>query len=86
MAGGLQVLMFSATLHSEEVRSVAAKICQNPILVDLKVRPSIDAQASQIRPHPWHNALQTCELAGKQEATSDCRTLVQAAHHVAFFT
>lgn len=29
--------MFSATLHSEEVRSTASKICQNPTLVDLKV-------------------------------------------------
>ena len=29
--------MFSATLHSEEIRATAAKICQNPILVDLKV-------------------------------------------------
>ena len=33
----MQVLMFSATLHSEEVRSTASKICQNPTLVDLKV-------------------------------------------------
>lgn len=33
----MQVLMFSATLHSEEVRSTANKICQNPTLVDLKV-------------------------------------------------
>ena len=29
--------MFSATLHSDEVKDVAAKICQNPIVVDLKV-------------------------------------------------
>jgi len=34
---GLQVLMFSATLHSDEVKDVAAKICQKPIVVDLKV-------------------------------------------------
>ena len=33
----LQVLMFSATLHSEEVKSMAEKLCQNPMLVDLKV-------------------------------------------------
>ena len=29
--------MFSATLHSQEVKDVAAKICQQPIVVDLKV-------------------------------------------------
>lgn len=29
--------MFSATLHSEEVKDVAGKICQKPIVVDLKV-------------------------------------------------
>ena len=29
--------MFSATLHSDEVKDVAAKICQKPIVVDLKV-------------------------------------------------
>lgn len=34
---GMQVLMFSATLHSQEVKDVAAKVCQQPIVVDLKV-------------------------------------------------
>ena len=29
--------MFSATLHSNDVKAMAAQICQNPILVDLKV-------------------------------------------------
>ena len=33
--------MFSATLHSEEVKSTAEKICQNPVLVDLKVRQDL---------------------------------------------
>ena len=33
----LQVLLFSATLQSPEVKDLAAKICTNPILVDLKV-------------------------------------------------
>jgi hypothetical protein len=37
--GLLQVMMFSATLHSDEVKQMAARICQNPILVDMKVRP-----------------------------------------------
>jgi len=35
----IQVLMFSATLHSEEVTAAADRLCQNPILVDLKVTP-----------------------------------------------
>lgn len=35
----LQVLMFSATLHSAEVRATAENVCQNPTLVDLKVAP-----------------------------------------------
>lgn len=33
----VQVLMFSATLHSQEVMDCSKKICQNPVLVDLKV-------------------------------------------------
>ena len=33
----VQVMMFSATLHSEDVKSIAARICHQPILVDLKV-------------------------------------------------
>lgn len=33
----VQVLMFSATLHSAEVRQTADRICQNPTFVDLKV-------------------------------------------------
>ena len=32
-----QVLMFSATLHSEDVKQFAARICRHPTLVDLKV-------------------------------------------------
>ncbi|GMH45072.1 hypothetical protein BSKO_13029 [Bryopsis sp. KO-2023] len=37
----LQVLMFSATLHSPEVQELAKQICQNPILVDLKGKDSV---------------------------------------------
>ena len=29
--------MFSATLHSDEVKDIAKRICHQPILVDLKV-------------------------------------------------
>lgn len=32
----LQVLLFSATLHSPEIEELVKTICQNPILVDLK--------------------------------------------------
>jgi superfamily II DNA/RNA helicase len=37
----LQVLLFSATLHSPEVRALAAAICQNPIFVDLKGKNAV---------------------------------------------
>jgi len=33
----LQVLMFSATLHSPEIKELADKICKYPTWVDLKV-------------------------------------------------
>lgn len=33
----LQVLMFSATLHSPRIADLSARICENPIWVDLKV-------------------------------------------------
>ena len=36
-----QVLMFSATLHSPEVRGLAEKICQNPVVVDLKGKDAV---------------------------------------------
>ncbi|EFN59708.1 hypothetical protein CHLNCDRAFT_33556 [Chlorella variabilis] len=37
----LQVLLFSATLHSPEVRALAATICQNPIVIDLKGKDAV---------------------------------------------
>lgn len=37
----LQVLLFSATLHSPEVRMLGSKICDAPILVDLKGKETI---------------------------------------------
>lgn len=33
--------MFSATLHSPEVKAFAEQMCQNPILVDLKGRDAV---------------------------------------------
>lgn len=40
-ANRLQVLLFSATLHSPEIRALSQKICQNPVLVDLKGRDAV---------------------------------------------
>lgn len=47
-----QVLLFSATLHSDEVKSIAARICRNPILVDLKVPILALSSLVQIRSSP----------------------------------
>lgn len=33
--------MFSATLHSPEVRALAAAVCEAPLLVDLKGREAV---------------------------------------------
>ncbi|KAF8064578.1 DDX1 [Scenedesmus sp. PABB004] len=40
-AARLQVLMFSATLHSPEVKRLAATVCQQPLLVDLKGKDAV---------------------------------------------
>ena len=37
----LQCLMFSATLHSDQIKEMAAQICQNPVWVDLKGKESV---------------------------------------------
>ena len=39
--------MFSATLHSDEVRDIAKRICHQPILVDLKARIKLSAYLAQ---------------------------------------
>ena len=39
--GRLQTLLFSATLHTDEVRQLAARITRHPILVDLKGKDSV---------------------------------------------
>lgn len=39
--------MFSATLHSDEVKDIAKRICHQPILIDLKV-------CSVISPSPFY--------------------------------
>ncbi|PSC75014.1 ATP-dependent RNA helicase DDX1 [Micractinium conductrix] len=49
----LQVLLFSATLHSPEVRALAGKICQNPIIIDLKGKDAV--------PEAVHHVLVRCD-------------------------
>lgn len=75
----LQVLMFSATLHSPEVASLAKEICQNPILVDLKgkdavpetvdhvlvhVDPKEDRSWLQTEPHVYTDGVHTVDVLG----------------------
>jgi ATP-dependent RNA helicase DDX1 len=40
-AARLQVLLFSATLHSPEIRALASQICENPVVVDLKGKDAV---------------------------------------------
>lgn len=40
-AARLQVLMFSATLHSPEIRQLASQICENPVVIDLKGKDAV---------------------------------------------
>lgn len=59
--------MFSATLHSDEVKDVAAKICQKPIVVDLKVHhhPLLLRDTSVMSISFWYSRLHrdcTCSL------------------------
>ncbi|KAL4855255.1 ATP-dependent RNA helicase DDX1 [Chlorella vulgaris] len=71
----LQVLLFSATLHSPEVRALAAAICQNPIFVDLKgknaVPETVDHVLVRCDPQQDLSWLQT-DLA---VVTDGCHTL-----------
>lgn len=57
----MQVLMFSATLHSQEVKDVVSKICQQPIVVDLKVRKYTCSGQFLSRIH----AVQSCHQLGQ---------------------
>ncbi len=53
----LQVLLFSATLHSEEVRALARELCQDPILVDLRGKNHLpdtgEAGGGSVPGWPW---------------------------------
>lgn len=62
-AARLQVLMFSATLHSPQIRALAEQICENPVIVDLKgkdaVPESVDHVIVKIDPTEDRTWLQT---------------------------
>ncbi|KAF5826386.1 concanavalin A-like lectin/glucanase domain-containing protein [Dunaliella salina] len=59
----LQVLMFSATLHTPEVQNLADKITQNPVLADLKgkdaVPETVDHAVVEIDPREDKSWLQS---------------------------
>ena len=61
--------MFSATLHSEEVKSMAEKLCQNPMLVDLKVGSLQCSQRTE--PPAVHSRLKP-SLAGGRDMHMVC--------------
>ena len=58
----MQVLMFSATLHSQEVKDVASKICQQPIVVDLKVRKCMTSEQLLLSNSLCNSHLGGCKL------------------------
>lgn len=64
-----QVLMFSATLHSPEVKRLAAAICQQPMLVDLKgkdaVPDSVDHVLLRVDPTADATWLQSTPKVGR---------------------
>jgi ATP-dependent RNA helicase DDX1 len=74
----LQVLLFSATLHSDEVRALASKVCVHPVLVDLRgkdavpelvdhllapVDPRADRSWLQSSPQVWTDGAHACDPA-----------------------
>lgn len=83
----LQVLMFSATLHSPEVKRLAAAICQQPLLVDLKgkdavpeavdhvlvrVDPAADGSWLQSTPKVYTDNMHTLDRIGPAERSPEC--------------
>ncbi|GLC38638.1 hypothetical protein PLESTB_000455000 [Pleodorina starrii] len=81
----LQVLLFSATLHSPEVRDMASRICVNPILVDLKgkdavpetvdhvlvrVNPAEDRSWLQSKPEVFTDGCHALDRVGPATASS----------------
>ncbi|KXZ56945.1 hypothetical protein GPECTOR_1g852 [Gonium pectorale] len=82
-----QVLLFSATLHSPEVKDMAARICVNPILVDLKgkdavpetvdhvlvrVDPREDRSWLQSKPEVFTDSCHALDKVGPAAASPEC--------------
>ena len=44
----LQVLLFSATLHSDDVRALAGRVCVHPVLVDLRGRDAVPESVDHV--------------------------------------
>jgi len=44
----LQVLMFSATLHSEEIKKMSEQICKFPQIIDLKGKPTVPENVDHV--------------------------------------
>lgn len=65
--------MFSATLHSDEVKDIASRICQDPSLVDLKVRLTSPFPSFPPRPSNY-------TMSGQGKACPMKTTVHQAAH------
>ncbi|KAK9791611.1 hypothetical protein WJX73_009998 [Symbiochloris irregularis] len=54
----LQVLLFSATLHSVEVTHCAERLCQNPVLIDLKGKDAVPEAVDHVdTPDNWSEAV-----------------------------
>lgn len=63
----IKVLMFSATLHSPEITSIAEKICKFPTWVDLKGKESVPEVPSLVLPilpftEKAHRNLRPCTM------------------------
>eukprot|EP00879_Flechtneria_rotunda_P016993 GHRR01017789.1.p1 GENE.GHRR01017789.1~~GHRR01017789.1.p1 ORF type:complete len:516 (+),score=173.42 GHRR01017789.1:811-2358(+) len=91
----LQVLMFSATLHSPEVKRLAAAICQQPMLVDLKGReavpdtvdhvmvavdPAADGSWLQSTPKVYTDNIHAVDQIGPNIFTQECMS--EAVKHL----
>lgn len=77
--------MFSATLHSPEVKRLAAAICQQPLLVDLKgkdaVPDTVDHVVMKVDPEADGSWLQSvpkvCKAMGRTRVWQHCLLLCE---------
>jgi ATP-dependent RNA helicase DDX1 len=85
-AARLQVLMFSATLHSPEVLDISNSLCQNPIIVDLKgketVPDSVDHAVVRVDPREDRSWLQS----SPEVVTDRVHVLDQTGAFFSFFS